>query len=147
MRIFLFVLASMFLIGLTGCQTMPYEGQARDVKRKPQEEGVVGIPLNFRDEDRQKAETKMQSNCAPGAFKIMEEGEVAVGQQTKSSGKETDRKSTERKVGSLFGMPLISGDAGGKNTESSQVTTDVKEWRISYRCISSNGTPRKTKVR
>lgn len=127
---------------LSGCQTVPYQGQARDIKRKPQEEGVVAIPLNFRDEDRLKADQRMQSNCSPGQFKVLEEGEVAIGQETKSSGKETDRRSTEHQVGKLFGIPVTSGEAGGKNTESSQVVTSIKEWQISYRCISANsGSP------
>lgn len=122
-----------------GCQTVPYQGQARDIKRHPQEDGVIGIPLNFRDEDRARAESKMQSNCNPAAYKVMEEGEVVIGQETKTSGKETDRASTEHKVGSLFGMPLISGEKGGKNTETSQVTTNVKEWQISYKCVAKAG--------
>ncbi len=137
--------ASLFMVG---CQTVPYQGQARDIKRKPQDEGVIGIPLNFRDEDRARAEQKMRSNCNPIAFKVLEEGEVVVGQEVKSSGRETDRKSTEHKVGSLFGVPLMSGDQGGKNTESSQVTSAVKEWQISYKCLVSDNTqPKKTKVR
>lgn len=139
LRLFIFV-GSLFVVG---CQTIPYQGQARDIKRRPQAEGVIGIPLNFRDEDRAKAESKMKSNCNPGAFKVLEEGEVAIGQETKSSGKETDRASSERKVGSLFGIPVTSGEAGGKNTESSQVTTSVKEWQISYKCLAASGGSRK----
>lgn len=124
-----------------GCQTVPYEGQAHDIKRKPQEEGVVGIPLNFKDEDRNKAEIRMKSNCNPGPYKIVEEGEVAIGQETKSTGKETDRKNREYDVGKLFGVPLVSGDAGGKNTENSQLVTSVKEWQISYKCVATSTPP------
>lgn len=131
-------------IFMVGCQTIPYQGQARDIKRRPSEHGVIGIPLNFRDEDRAKAENKMKGNCGQLAYKIMEEGEVVVGQETKTSGKETDRASSERKVGSLFGIPVTSGEAGGKNTESSQVTTSVKEWQISYKCMAKSGGAQKT---
>ncbi len=127
-----------------GCQTVPYQGQARDIKRRPQAEGVIGIPINFRDEDRAKAELKMKSNCNPSAYQVLEEGEVAIGQETKTSGKETDRASSKTKVGSLFGVPLISGEAGGKNTESSQVTTSVKEWQISYKCMAKGGGEKRT---
>lgn len=134
-------------IVMAGCQTVPYQGQARDIKRRPQADGVVGIPINYRDEDRAKAELKMKSNCNPSAFQVLEEGEVAIGQETKTSGKETDRASSERKVGSLFGVPLMSGEAGGKNTESSQVTTSVKEWQISYKCIAKAGGSSKRTVR
>jgi len=130
----------------SGCQTVPYEGQARDVKRKPQEEGVIAIPTNYKDEDRNKAVQKMQSNCTPGSYKILEEGEVVTGQETKTSGKETDRASTERSAGKLFGMNLMTGEAGGKNTESSQITTSTKEWQISYRCLASTGSSKKSKT-
>jgi len=122
---------------LTGCQTVPYQGEARDVKRKPQEEGIVSIPLNFRDEDRNKATQKMQSNCAPGSYKVTEEGEVAVGQEVKSSAKETERASTKKQVGSLFGMPITSGEAAGKDVSSSQTVTQIKEWQISYKCVAA----------
>lgn len=141
------VLGSLGLVILfTGCQTMPYQGVARDIKRKPSVEGVVAIPLNFRDEDRSKAEQKMASNCGAGQYKVLEEGEVAIGQKTDSSGKETDRKSTQTQVGSLFGIPLTSGDAGGKNSESSQTTTQIKEWQIAYKCLAStsSGSNKKT---
>lgn len=138
------LLASFALI-YSGCQTVPYEGQARDVKRKPQEEGVIAIPTNYKDEDRSKAVQKMQSNCTPGVYKILEEGEVTVGQETKSSGRETDRASTE-KTGSLFGIPIVSGEAKGKNTESSQVTTSLKEWQISYRCLAQSSVGKKSKT-
>lgn len=130
----------------SGCQTVPYEGQARDVKRKPQEEGIIAIPTNYKDEDRSKAVQKMQSNCTPGVYKILEEGEVAVGQETKVSGRETERASTERSAGKLFGIPLTTGEAGGKNTESSQVTTSLKEWQISYRCLAQTGASKKSKT-
>lgn len=133
----LFLVLTFTTMFLSACQTIPYEGKARDIKRKPQEEGVVAIPLNFRDEDRNRATERMQSNCNPGAVKVIEEGEVAVGQETKSSGRETDRKSSETKVGSLFGVPIMSGEAGGKNTESSHVTTAIKEWQISYKCVAA----------
>lgn len=124
---------------LSNCQTVPYEGQAHDVKKKPQEEGVVAIPIKHRDEDRNKAIQRMQANCGPSEYKIIEEGEVAVGQEVKSSGKETNRDSTKQKVGSLWGIPLMSGEEGGKNTEGTQVTTAIKEWQISYKCVASNG--------
>lgn len=140
------VLLAGFALVYSGCQTVPYEGQARDVKRKPQEEGIIAIPTNYKDEDRSKAVQKMQSNCTPGVYKILEEGEVAVGQETKSSGKETDRASTERSAGSLFGIPLTTGEASGKNTETSQVTTSLKEWQISYRCLAQGAVNKKSKV-
>jgi hypothetical protein len=123
-----------FLFATTGCQTVPYQGQAREVKKKPQTEGVIALALNHRDEDRQKADEKMKANCSPYAVQILEEGEVAIGETTSTSGKETDRKSTEKSMGKFLGMDIMSGEAGGKNTEASSTTTKVKEWQIAYKC-------------
>jgi hypothetical protein len=132
---------------LGGCQTVPYQGQAHDVKRKPSEEGVVGIPVNYRDEDRAKAETKMKSNCGEMAYKITEEGEVVIGQETTSSGHETDRASTQRQVGKLWGMPITSGEAGGHDTNRTERTSQVKEWQIAYKCMANSGSTSGKKVR
>jgi hypothetical protein len=126
------VLAS--IAAITGCQTAPYQGQAREVKKKPQTEGIVAIAVNHRDEDRQKADEKMKANCAPYPVQVLEEGEVAVGEETKSTGKETERASTERSMGKFLGMDMMSGEAAGKNTASSSTTTKLKEWQIAYKC-------------
>jgi hypothetical protein len=128
--------AAVFVLALTmaGCQTVPYVGQAREVKRKPKVEGIIALAPQFRDEDRAKAEEKMQSNCAPNPVKILEEGEVVVGQEVKSNAKESDRASTQTKLGSVFGIPVTSGQAGGKDVASSSTTTSLKEWQISYAC-------------
>lgn len=126
--------AASLILTLVGCQTVPYQGQAREVKRKPQTEGVISLALSHRPEDRDVAQQKMASNCGAFPIEVLEEGEVAVGQATEVKGKEKDRASTEQKVGQLFGIPLITGEAGGKDTETSSVTTAVKEWHISYKC-------------
>lgn len=125
------------LLLMTACQTVPYEGEARNVTLKPKKEGVISIPVNYRDEDRTKAETTMQKNCSPFFPEVLEEGEVAVGTKVDSSGSESDRKSTERKVGSLFGIPVVTGEAAGKDMSSSSTTTQIKEWHITYRCDRS----------
>lgn len=119
---------------LAGCQTVPYQGQARNVNLKPQKEGVISIAVNHRDEDRRKAEEMMTKNCQPFEAQVLEEGEVAVGTKTDSSGRDTDRASTERQVGTLFGMPITTGEAAGKNTSTSSQTVSIKEWHISYKC-------------
>lgn len=125
---------------MTGCQTVPYQGQARDVKRKPGVEGIISVPLDPKPEDRARADEKMRSNCGQMAVKVLEEGEVVVGQETQTSGRETDRQSSEHKVGSLFGVPVMSGDAGGKDTSTSTLTKSVKEWQIAYKCESGKTT-------
>lgn len=129
-----FIFVAIGLLILAGCQTMPYQGQARDVKLKPQKEGVIALPPTPRDEDRAKAQLKMKQNCAPYESSVLEEGEVAVGQKTDSAGSETDRASTKHKMGSVLGMALIGGREGGRDVSSSTTTTDIKEWHISYKC-------------
>ena len=134
------VLAAVGSLMLSACQTVPYQGQARNVKMKPQVDGVISIPVEHREEDRQKAETTMANNCKPYVAQVLEEGEVAVGTKVDSNGKETDRASSERQLGSLFGIPLTTGEGAGKNTSSSSTTTQLKEWHINYKCNRSQKT-------
>ena len=126
------IILSLFL-ALSACQTV-YVPQARDVKRKPKSNGIIALPTNHRDEDRRKAELMMSQNCAPTSYNIIEEGEVVVGQQTHSSSNETKRDDSRAQVGSLFGVPLMSGEAAGKDTRQSSTVTQLKEWQISYEC-------------
>jgi hypothetical protein len=119
---------------LTACQTVPYEGQARNVKKKPQESGVIAITTNYRPEDKAKADQYMKENCAPYPVKVLEEGEVAVGQETHGNTSETNRDRTKTNVGSFLGMPVFSGDAGGKESNSSSVVKSINEWQIQYAC-------------
>lgn len=119
---------------LTACQTVPYEGRAREVKRKPQQEGIIALDTNHRSEDRTKADEKMKSNCAPYAVNVLEEGEVVTGQTTTGNSSETNQASSQRKVGTLFGLPLTSGSPASKDTATTSTTTSLKEWQISYAC-------------
>jgi hypothetical protein len=121
------------LMFLAGCQTAPYQGQAREVKKKPQEEGVIALATNHRDEDRAKAQEKMNANCAPYPAQVLEEGEVVTGQATTANEKETDRASTEH-TQKFLGMNFAGGEAAGKNKATSTTTTNLKEWQISYKC-------------
>lgn len=138
---FLVVVAFFF----TACQTMPYQPYARDVKRLPNQGGVIALKTEHRDEDRIKAESMMKKNCGNAAVKIKEEGEVTVGQTTTGSAKETEDEGSDGvKLGSLFGMPVMSGSKDpSKNTSTSSTTTAVKEWQISYECGSGRS---KTKM-
>lgn len=119
------------------CQTVPYQGQAREVKRKPSEGGVIALTVDHRPEDRMVADQKMKSNCSDSTVKITEEGEVSVGQKTTSNSSDTYRPNQQKKVGTLFGMPLVSGAQAGTDTSASATTMDIKEWQISYECLSS----------
>lgn len=127
----IFIPATLFF---TGCQTVPYQGQARDVKKKPLEGGVLALPLDPKDEDRMKAEQKMKQTCLDKEFKILEEGEVVVGQKTNTTASEDNRDNSQKKVGMIFGLPLMSGQKAGKDMSSSSTTENIKEWQISYEC-------------
>lgn len=133
---------------LTACQTIPYAGKARNVKVKPKVEGVIALPLDPRPEDRNLAETNMTRNCNPGSFEILEEGEVVIGEKKNTSGNSTHRKSTKQNVGSLFGIPVTTGQEAGTNNSSEEVTSQVKEWQISYKCIGvADNKNKKSKLR
>lgn len=130
-----FVLAAIVL-GLSACQTLPYQPYARDVKKKPGQNGVIALRLDNREEDKQKARQMMASNCGTLPVKVLEEGEVVVGQETKGTSDTTKSKAVQgSQVGTLFGLPITSGGRDAQDsTSSSSVTTSVKEWQMSYEC-------------
>jgi hypothetical protein len=125
------------LLILAGCQTVPYQGKARDVKRAPQVGGTIAVPLDPKQEDRLRAEERMRSNCNPNPYKITSEEEVVVGEKTDTDQRDTLQGNNQREVGSLFGMPLVSGDAGGSDSRSSSTKTAIKEWVIGYACVTA----------
>ena len=128
------LLAAALLIA--GCQAMPYQPYARDVKRKPQLGGLVALKTEHNAEDRAKADLMMKSNCGVLPIKILEEGEVAVGQTTSGNATETkDQGAQGANIGSLFGMPLTSGQRDpSKNTHTASTVTAINEWQINYEC-------------
>ena len=121
-----------------GCQTMPYQPYAREVKRKPGVGGEIALKTEHRDEDRAKAQATMDSNCGSSIVKVEEEGEVTVGQTTNSQTNQDYRSGTHgAKVGSLFGVPIVSGGtSAGSDTTGTSVTTDLREWVIKYSCAT-----------
>ncbi|MBK7891182.1 MAG: hypothetical protein IPJ84_10150 [Bdellovibrionales bacterium] len=132
-------------MAISACQTVPYQGQARDVKRRPGEGGVVVIKVDHRPEDRDVAEQKMRSNCGALEVRVESEEEVVVGQKTEGSSRDTNREADKQQVGSLFGIPVVSGDAGGVDSQTSTTTTQLKEWQIAYKCVAPSGSPKKVK--
>jgi hypothetical protein len=124
------------LVAMSGCVTMPYQPYARDVKKKTQQGGIVALKVEHRDEDRAKAQDMMTKTCSPMPVKVLEEGEVVVGQETKTKGNTSFNQGKEgEQVGSLFGVPLVSGQKDpSQSTESSSSTVQIKEWQISYEC-------------
>jgi hypothetical protein len=77
------------------------------------------------------------------SFKVLEEGEIVVGQTTKTDSRDTKRDDTRGEVGSLFGIPVMAGEAGGKDSQSSSTTMSVKEWQITYQCQDATKKVRK----
>lgn len=122
----------------SGCQTAPYQPYARDVKKKPGLGGVIALKPEHHEEDQTKANQMMAANCGSSNVKVLEEGEIAVGQVVKSDA-DTTRSAgiSSTKMGSLFGIPIVSTGSDPKDsTNSSSVTTSIKEWQISYECVS-----------
>ena len=134
------LLASVGLLAVVGCQTMPYQPYARDVKRRPQSGGVIALHTEHRDEDRLKADEMMKSNCGANAIKVTEEGEVVVGQTTNTNANQNTDYGNKHQVGTLFGMPVTSGADASTNTNSTATTTQVKEWQIVYDCVAATET-------
>ncbi len=137
------------ILALAACQTMPYQPYARDVKRKPNQSGVIALKTEHQEEDRQKAMAMMNSNCQPLPAKIVEEGEVAVGQESTSNSNtsKTDGHSSQQ-VGNFFGIPVMS--TGSKPTESTNSTIStktIKEWQINYECVANTSLQKKTTVK
>ena len=130
-----YLLPSVLLLALTACQSM-YVPQAREVKKKPQSNGVIALPTSYRPEDRQKADLLMKQNCGSLAVKIADEGEVVTGQSTRSNSSATNREDTRHSSGNLFGIPLVSGSASGVETQNDAITTQLKEWQVVYDCES-----------
>lgn len=132
------VLTSVLFLAIVGCQTLPYQPYARNVKSKPKQGGIVALKTEHRDEDRAKAQKMMEQNCGTLAVNVLEEGEVVVGQETKSSANTSyDQGTKDQSMGSLFGIPVVSeGKKPSNSTDTSSTTVSVKEWQISYECES-----------
>ncbi len=124
-------------IALTACQTVPYQGQAREVKRKTGHGGVIAIPLNSREEDRKVATAKMNEACGQSEYRILEETEVVVGTKSTSNARNTNRDDSRRDEGRFLGINLVSGEAGGTDSKVETATEAVKEWQMTYECSSS----------
>lgn len=134
----LILVSSMFVALLTSCQSMPYQPYARDVKRKPNQNGIIALKVGHRDEDRQKATSMMATNCGSAKVNVIEEGEVVIGQEsTTNSNTSKNAGSQGTQVGSFLGLPVVSGGVDPSESTTGKVsTTAVKEWQISYECLT-----------
>lgn len=138
--IFRLMAAALLSLIVAACQTLPYQPQARDVKRKPGKEGVVALNQNHRPEDRALAEKMMTQNCSGKEVKVIEEGEVVIGEKTKSTGSQShDAGEQKRQAGTLFGLPLMTGRNASTESSSESEKVQMKEWQISYECDLGKG--------
>jgi hypothetical protein len=123
----LFLLGLAVIVAGVGCSHVPY---AREVKKKPSDSGIIALHTNPTPEDRAKADSIMQMNCAGKEVKVTEEGEVTVGTKTLSSGSSAMGNPNENGFLTLGSGPAV-------NTYGNSETSAVKEWQISYECIGS----------
>jgi hypothetical protein len=107
---------------LAGCAT------ARLVESESEIGGIVTVNPPQSPEARDKAKAMMQSTCGAKPFRIVKEGETVVGQTTQGTQEEKPIKTTN-----LFGKksPAVQ-------TTSNQTTTNVTEWRLTFKCGSDS---------
>ncbi len=130
------------VLGIAACQAVPYQPYARDVKKKPASNGVIALKPEHREEDRNKAMMMMNSNCGPNPVRILEEGEVVIGQESTTNSNTTKNAGeSSTQVGTLFGIPMMSGGKDPSENTSAKVSTSaIKEWQISYECVIKKST-------
>lgn len=135
MKKLVLVLAALMV---SACATMPYQPYAREVKKKPNEGGVIALRSEHRPEDRQRADSLMASNCGSDAIvKVQEEGEVAVGEKTNSNSNKVQENRPASSGFSIGGLHFGSAEARpGENTNTTTETVQVKEWQIAYNCVA-----------
>lgn len=114
------------LLTLNSCMTPP-QPYAKTVEMEPGKGGIIMIHPSEDPIAHQKAEGMMQSNCAGKKYQILKEGETKVG--TASSGT-TQNNSKEAGF-----FEKLSGISNKTESQTSTATTDITEWRITYKCM------------
>ncbi len=122
-----------------GCQSLPYQPYARDVKKRTDSGGVIALRTEHREEDLAKAKGMMERNCSGTDVRILEEGEVVVGEKTNSR---SDQNSYPNSAYATSPSGFVSGfgTTHTSNTQSGEsTTTQLKEWQITYECVKTEG--------
>jgi hypothetical protein len=102
---------------LVGCGTIR-------VVRVSKGGGEIAL-LGLREKAMEKAQVEMANTCGgPGAYEILEQGEVPIGEVSK-----THASQTERPAKTLSGKN-VTRTTGTSTTETAQKT----EWRLKYAC-------------
>lgn len=116
----------------SGCAYVPY---AREAKKKPREGGVISLKSDHRPEDEQKAQAMMAANCGSGSsVKILEEGEVVVGERSSSNANKTNQMQNSGGLSLGSGFSLGGRARPSENTNTVSETTQLREWQIVYAC-------------
>ncbi len=130
------IIGRLLIMGIVGCQSLPYQPYARDVKKRPQQSGLIALNLNHRQEDSALAQKMMASNCGQLKVKVIEEGEVVIGEKTTSnSNQRYESGESDATVGHFFGMPVVAaGKDPSTKTSAEASRMQIKEWQINYEC-------------
>ncbi|MFL5251256.1 MAG: hypothetical protein ACJ783_08435 [Myxococcales bacterium] len=121
-----------FLLVLAGCaMAPPPQAYAREVKRKPQSSGVIALHQPSTPGDRALADSMMKSNCGGSAVKVLDEGEVDIGEHAEGEA----HKEKGQKEEKWFGIIPVKDEKPDQNKTSTN-TTKLKEWQIVYECSS-----------
>jgi hypothetical protein len=107
----------------------PIPPYAREAKRKPQAGGIIALHQSPTVDDRKLADTMMTSNCGTVAVKVLEEGEVDIGERTQGTAQKL--KGEEGK--SFLGIIPIKAEKPPE-TKTDSTMLRVKEWQIVYEC-------------
>lgn len=127
------LLASTALVLLLArCATLPYQPQAREVKKRPTAGGTIALGTTYRLEDRAHADVMMKSNCGNQDVRVMEEGEVVVGERADAT---TDKNARTTTNAFTIGGLTFGNDRPAEKTTTH--TVQLKEWHITYDCVAS----------
>lgn len=124
-------------VAVAGCSTVPY---AREVKKRPADGGVIALRSAHTTEDRAHADSLMRTNCGSNQARIMEEGEIVIGQRTNSDARTSNERS-ESSGFSIGGVKFGGASDPYQRTSGSSETTQMTEWQISYQCVASATQP------
>ncbi len=115
------------IILVNSCVTGP-QPIAKNVELEPSKGGIVMIAPSEDAVAHQLGEALMKRNCGNKTYQIVKEGDTKVGTAQKGS--------TQQKGQSVTGFFTSAlGVSSNANTTSESATTDITEWRISYKCI------------
>ena len=129
MRRSIFASAVAYCLIMSGCVSMPYEPYARQVKNAPGKGGVIAMHLGYKPEDKQRALGMMADNCGSKKPEVTEEGEVVVGQTTKTNDNHYyNGNQNQDRSGFFFAQPTAQ-------TASQSSVVQDKEWQLTYKCL------------